>query len=199
MAAEERTQRSQLELRIAADGGSRLAERDASAPAARPPAAVEPHGMPPPLPRAPPAPAEQPPSPAPPAESGAHADGAPRKRGLAGWVDGHVRYFDGMALLESLVAIVSAILVWIGLWDLVRRSRRARLCAACVRAAVGGRARSHPGDVHALAHARRGRTHARSLSALPRALASPPARVSPSAPSGPSARALAPPPHHQRR
>lgn len=35
------------------------------------------------------------------------------------WLEGHRRYFDAMAILESLVAIMSGITVWLGTWDLL--------------------------------------------------------------------------------
>lgn len=54
-----------------------------------------------------------------PAAGAAPAAAAPRSRGLVlRWIDGNFRYFDGMAILESFVAIASGILVWLGLWDL---------------------------------------------------------------------------------
>jgi hypothetical protein len=38
---------------------------------------------------------------------------------IARWCDGNRRYFDGLAILESLVAIISGIVVWLGMWDLI--------------------------------------------------------------------------------
>jgi hypothetical protein len=35
------------------------------------------------------------------------------------WCDGHRRYFDALAIFESLVAIFSGIIVWLGMWDLL--------------------------------------------------------------------------------
>ncbi|KAG8468094.1 hypothetical protein KFE25_007146 [Diacronema lutheri] len=38
---------------------------------------------------------------------------------LRKWMGGHRRYFDALAILESLVAITSGIIVWLGTWDLL--------------------------------------------------------------------------------
>mmetsp|Transcript_18576 Transcript_18576/g.47800 ORF Transcript_18576/g.47800 Transcript_18576/m.47800 type:complete len:329 (-) Transcript_18576:198-1184(-) len=34
-------------------------------------------------------------------------------------MDGNARYFDPLAIVESLVAIISGVVVWMGLWDLI--------------------------------------------------------------------------------
>lgn len=38
---------------------------------------------------------------------------------LRKWLEGHWRYFDAVAIVESLVAIMSGITVWLGMWDLL--------------------------------------------------------------------------------
>lgn len=55
----------------------------------------------------------------PPVPTAAAAAPSEQKRNwVLRWIDGNLRYFDAMAILESFVAITSGILVWLGLWDL---------------------------------------------------------------------------------
>jgi len=68
---------------------------------------------------------------APPGAPAEPAVAQPRGTGkLQRWVDGHSRYFDAMAILESFVAITSGILVWLGLWDLFTKHLLADTLAA---------------------------------------------------------------------